>query len=415
MYELGAIVTALVLLVVLLRLKVRLGRSMVFCAVALGFLLRVGPMEIWRTLAAEWQDKPLARTTGYMFVSLTALLLLVNVIGQAMMEVGISRRILPAMQGLFRSRRFALALIPMLMGLLPSPGGIMLSAPMVREAGDKIGVSRSRLAAINFHFRHQWECIWPLFPSIPLIQGMLGVEAYKIICYNLALTAAGFLGGAIFLLSFGIPAKQPGHEPEKHRWGEHLQDFVQAFWPIALAAGLYAGLGWPPAVGILLGILGLLILHRVPLGRWGNVFKAGAQLDMALLILGALSFKVVLEAGAAIGRVVEFLTAANIPPECLIFLLPFFVGFTTGVTLPSVAITFPLLLGFIGTGEQTNMALETLAFSGVLCGLFLTPVHLCIALSASYFETPLAGVILKLLGPTILVGLAGIMVAMLLG
>ncbi len=88
-------------------------------------------------------------------------------------QIGLSARLVPAMHGLFRSRRVALAAIPLVMGLLPTPGGIMLSAPMVREAGDKMGVERSRVAAINFFFRHQWEPIWPLFPAVPLIVTML--------------------------------------------------------------------------------------------------------------------------------------------------------------------------------------------------------------------------------------------------
>ena len=52
----------------------------------------------------------------------------------------------------------------------------------------------------------------------------------------------------------------------------------------------------------------------------------------------------------------------------LLFLLPMLVGFTTGVTTPTVAITYPFLIAFIGTGPDAKMGLETLAFSGLLFG-----------------------------------------------
>ena len=145
MFVLFSMAVALGLLVILMHRKVRLGRAIVTSAVVLGILLRVTPQALWQTLTQEWQAKPMTQTTVYLWVSLTALVMLVNVLGLAMKQTGVSDRLAPALQGVFRSRRFALAAIPMIMGLLPTPGGIMLSAPMVRDLGDSLGVERSRL------------------------------------------------------------------------------------------------------------------------------------------------------------------------------------------------------------------------------------------------------------------------------
>ncbi len=415
MYALISIVVSLAALVTLLRLKVRIGMAMVVSACLLAILLHVWPADLARALTEEWRSQPLTRTTGYLFVSLTALLLLVNVVGSAMEQIGLSQRLAPAMQGLFRSRRFALALIPLMMGMLPTPGGIMLSAPMVREAGDKMGVERSRLAAINFLFRHVWEPIWPLFPVVPFVQSMLGVSALTLFCYHIALSAAGVLVGAVVLLMFGIPPKRPGQQPPARPVGHHLKDFLHAFWPIVFTAGLYIALDVPPAVGIFMAILGLLAIHRVPFTRWGAIFSAAREPDMVLLVFGALFFKVNLETSGAIGSVVEFLTSARVPPHALLFLLPMLVSFTTGVTTPTVAITYPFLLAFIGTGPQAKMGLEALAFAGLIFGLWVTPVHLCLPLSAGYFQTPLFRIICKMMLPAIGVAVAGVLLAAFFG
>lgn len=415
MYAFISIIISLAVLVTLLRLKVKIGLAMVLSACLLALLLGVWPPDLRRTLTEEWQTKPLTQTTGYLFISLTALLLLVNVIGAAMEEIGLSKRLVPAMQGLFKSRRFALALIPLMMGMLPTPGGIMLSAPMVRDAGDKIGVERSHLAAINFFFRHQWESVWPLFPSVPLIQSLLGISALKLFSYHIILAGAGILGGIIVLLMFGIPPKQLDHIQVKRHIGHNLLDFLHAFWPIAFTAGLYVAFDLPPAAGIFLAIIGLLLIHKVPLKKWLSVFKAAREPDMVLLIFGALFFKLNLQAGGAIGSVVEFLTNAHVPPELLLFALPMLVGFATGVTMATVAITYPFLIAFIGTGSEAKMGLETLAFSGLLFGLWLTPVHLCIPLSASFFQTSLLKIITKLLLPSAAVAIAGILMALFCG
>jgi hypothetical protein len=88
MYALAMIFVALAALVVLLRLRVRIGLAMMVSAFLLAVLLQVTPSAMGRQLAGEWNDKPLTETTPYLFVSLTALLLLVNVVGEAMGQIG---------------------------------------------------------------------------------------------------------------------------------------------------------------------------------------------------------------------------------------------------------------------------------------------------------------------------------------
>jgi len=302
----------------------------------------------------------------------------------------------------------------MMMGMLPTPGGIMLSAPMVRDLGDHVGVGRGRLAAINFFFRHQWEPVWPLYPAVPLVQGIFGISAFALISHNIVITLAGLLGGVVFLLFSGIPKRDGKSRPEG-RFADNIRNFAHAFWPIVLVAGLYAGLNLPPTVGMLLAIIVFLAFHRVALARWPGIFKSGVELDFTLLIFGALLFKLDLEAGNAVAAVVQFFSEINVPPHVVIFFLPFLVSYLTGVTTATVAITFPFLVPFVGTGPEAKVGLETLAFAGLACGLFITPVHLCLSLSASYFKTSLAGIMLKLLGPTLFVAAAGILMAILRG
>ncbi|TFG49450.1 MAG: DUF401 family protein [Candidatus Brocadiia bacterium] len=409
MRALIAMALALGLLVGLLRFKVKIGRSMIISAIALAFFLGVTPAAMREQLIREWHEKPLTETTCYMFVMITALVVLVNVISSALKETGVTDRLVPAIQGLVASRRVALSLIPLLMGLLPSPGGIMLSAPMVRDLGDKVGVERSRLAAINFYFRHQWEPVWPLFPAIPMIQGYLGVSARSIVMYNGVIVLAGLAGGIIFLLIKGIPPRKAEHKPDKALFHHNVRDFLHAFWPIALAAVLYAVFNVPPGAGIFIAIIAFLLLHKVPLYRWPAIFKTGKEMDLTLLILGALFFKVILEAGNAVPEVVDVFNRYHVPPNVVIFAMPFMVSSLTGITSATVAITFPLLLPLIGTGADAKMPLEVLAISGLVCGLSLTPVHMCLALSAGYFETTFTKIVTRLILPILFVAAAGIL------
>lgn len=413
MYALAMILVSLAALIGLLRWRVKIGLAMVIAAGVLAVLLGVTPGQMWGRLIGEWQQEPLTRTTPYLFVSLTSLLLLVNVVGEAMTQIGLSARLVPTMQGLFRSRRVALAAIPLLMGMLPTPGGIMLSAPMVREAGDKIGVERRHAAAINFFFRHQWEPVWPIFPAVPFVQRILGVSAARIVSHHIALPIAGVISGVVFLLLVGIPPRRREHMEARAGLGSHAMDFVHVFWPIALTASLYLVLNVPPAIGIFLAIVGLLLLHRVEIRRWPGIFKAVKEPDMVLLLFGALWFKLNLEASGAVGSVVDFFAQIHIPPLLVVFLLPMLVSASTGVTMGTVAITYPFLIAYIGHGANAKLGLETLAFAGLVFGLMVSPIHLCLALSASYFRASLPRIILKVLLPALCVAAAGFAMALL--
>ncbi len=410
MYELFCMGLALAVFVVLLHCKIRLGRAMILSAVMLGILLAVWPGQLYRVFLEEWQTKPLDQTTGYLFVTLTLLVNLVNVMGLAMKETGISQKLVLSLQNLFKSRRMAMITIPLLMGLLPTPGGIMLSAPMVRDLADSIGVNRKRSAAINFFFRHQWESVWPLFPAVPLIQGMLGISAAAMISRNILITVFGLVGGALFLLLADIPPRGQ-QEQIQETWVYSLKTFLHAFWPIALVAGLYMTLNINPAIGILISLALFGIIYKISPVRWGKLCKQGFEADFVWLILGALLFKLNLQAGDSVGAVVRFFTQIHMPVWILLFVLPMIVAALTGLTMPTVAITFPLLIPFIGTGAHAHIGLQTLAFSGLLCGLYLTPVHLCLSLSASYFKAPLGKIIWLLIGPISFIAAAGILAA----
>jgi len=414
MYELISMGLALTAFVVLLRWKFKIGTAMILAAAVLEILLAVWPGQLWRAFMEEWRTKPLDQTTGYLFVTLTALVNLVNVMGLAMKEAGVSQRLASALQNLFKSRRLAMCTVPLLMGLLPTPGGIMLSAPMVRDLADSIGVSRTRSAAINFLFRHQWETIWPLFPAVPLIQGMLGISALAMISRNILMTIFGLVGGTVFLLLIGIPPK--GKQSRSNEtWLGSLRTFMRAFWPIALVAALYMAFNINPAIGLLVSLCLFAWVNKIPLPRWSGLFKEGFETDFVLLILGALLFKLNLQAGDSIAAVAAFFTRIHMPTWVLLFVLPMIVASLTGLTMPTVAITFPLLLPFMITNGQVHIGLQTLAFSGLLCGLNLTPVHLCLSLSASYFEAPLGKIILLLIGPICFIAAAGILAAMVSG
>jgi len=68
---------------------------------------------------------------------------------------------------------------------------------------------------------------------------------------------------------------------------------------------------------------------------------------------------------------------------------------------------------FIRAQNGTSLGIETLAFAGIMFGLAISPIHLCLALSASYFDTPLLRIVMKVLPAAVCVAGAGFVMALL--
>ena len=143
------------LILVLNRFKINLGYCLLIASAFLGLFMRMGPVQILAAMArnaAAWQS-----------VSLGLIVISILILSRLMTEVGQLRRIVEQFSRLVRSERLTSAVMPALIGLLPMPGGALFSAPMVETACQGKEVSPEAKTALNYWFRHLWECCWPLY------------------------------------------------------------------------------------------------------------------------------------------------------------------------------------------------------------------------------------------------------------
>jgi len=73
-------------------------------------------------------------------------------------------------------------------------------------------------------------------------------------------------------------------------------------------------------------------------------------------------------------------------------LLPFVAGLVTGVGFGYVGLAFPIILGLIPSGFPLEAGV-VLAGAFGYAGMMLSPLHVCMVVSAEHFGTGLAGTI----------------------
>jgi len=375
-----------VLIVILIRLKVPVGLTL-FASSALLALLEFG---FTPRFFAPFQQTFLDLGTW----NLVATIFLVITLGSILSKIGYLERMVAALKAYINPSMVA-RIAPALIGLLPMPGGAMVSAPIVDELTKNTSATAAAKTASNFWWRHIWEPVWPLYQSVILAAAILGVTVWQVafICFpiTLACIIAGFAVVRLPLSSEKNPNKNfPGF----------IQEMFFSLWPVLfiVASGLIFR---ADLIFSLLALFVIMLFIRITDFKMIYAsFKEEFSFDIILIFLGGLAMMKIIESGQAAIKTLTAFQVWGIPADLVVFALPFLVGFLTGLTAAYVGVGFPIVSSaFLLTGGLGSGIL--LAYAGGLMGIMVSPVHLCLALTKKYFNAEYKD-IFKLLIPVVL-------------
>jgi hypothetical protein len=88
-------------------------------------------------------------------------------------------------------------------------------------------------------------------------------------------------------------------------------------------------------------------------------------------------------------------------------LVPLLVGVMTGVTIAPIGIGFPILIPLL-QAHPDFLYYMMLAFAGGICGVLLSPLHLCLVLTKEYFRADWGGVYRLIWFPVASILIAGL-------
>jgi len=394
MADLLKISAAFLLIVVLLRRKVGIGKVMFLGSALLALLYAMPPRAMLGTAWEAFSD-PVA-------LSLAVALTLIRVFELVLRERDVLGDMTEASKALLRNRKAAMVSMPLLIGMLPSVGGAYFSAPMVEEAAKSTPMDREEKAFVNYWFRHPWEFILPLYPGVVLASAVSGMELRTLIALNLLPSALMAVGG--FLLSMrGVGGS--------HRARRLSARGLMSFLPIASVLILVMAFHVSLYASFVVVLAGLFIYFRYSLKEVAASLRKGFSLEVVVLIAGVMLFKAVMEASGAVGALSAYFTSMGIPLMPMLFLLPFVTGVLTGITVGFVGATFPLLMSLPGGDAPAPLAF---AFASGFTGVLLSPVHVCLVLTREYFKAEMGGIYRRALpaGALVLAGAAALYLAL---
>jgi hypothetical protein len=260
-----------------------------------------------------------------------------------------------------------------------------------------MGLSPEQATFINYWFRHIWEYSLPVYPAIIMASVLLSVPLSSVVITLLPMTALAIALGT--LSSHRMLKKIPQTKEKPSRNVRNIvYNFLRASWPILLLVALIL-LGVDAVIAFPATLALFALQQRAKWPELKKAFKYGLDPKILLLMYAVMLYKATIESSGTACILFSDMQAIGLPALAILAVLPLLMGFATGVSMAYVGIVLPLLIPFIAPALELNSYALLLAYTSGEVGLLLSPVHLCLILSAEYFKANLAKVYKYLLPP----------------
>jgi len=289
--------------------------------------------------------------------------------------------------------RAALAGVPALIGLMPMPGGALVSAIALRDRFREAGLTGEEATYVNYWFRHVWVPSWPLFQSIVITASVLYLDPLGVVRVTWPATLGAIVAG--FLVSAPLLARARCRGA-----GSSLARFLASISPLIGLVVLF--LAGAPLLFALAYVTGLVALFwRPPMDAWREALRLALKPTIHLVLFEALLFKNLILETQASQAIVEAAQTAGVPAWLVLYGVPFLLGLAAGGENFFAATAIPVLTGYIGLAASVDPLALATAYLGGFLGVMASPVHLCLALTLEYFEAK-PGPVYKLILASIL-------------
>ena len=382
MLQILGVLIALVLIMVLSVRKVKFGISIIIGSLVICVFSGVSPDRFARILVSVFQDN-----STYEVVFDVAL---IGILGYILKETQLITDMIQALSKLL-PRKALLALIPAIFGIMPMPGGALISAPLIDKEASELGLTAEKKTFVNLWFRHIWFFILPISSSFVLAARLSKINPYDLIIIQMPTFLFMTLLGILFL-RYGIRTNL-----------EHLEGNVSyralilGIAPILLAVVLNIIGVWLP-IALSLGILTVFLIKREKLSLAPSLLWKGLNKELAFATFTVMVFRYLIQDTNAFREIFATLQGLGIPTMFFLTVFPFLLGFVAAIPTSGIGVGFSLVLPMF---PNISLPMISIMYQSIIIGYELSPLHLCLVLTNEYYHSKLQQVY-RLWGPLVL-------------
>ncbi|MHA2033378.1 MAG: DUF401 family protein [Candidatus Kariarchaeaceae archaeon] len=358
----------------------------------LGIILTIGAIGFGILAGVNVMLSLIHVLTDPSILSLIVIMTLVPLLGGVMEKSGLMMEMIQKMR---ISRKKSLMLIPALFGLLPVPGGALMSAPIVHQIDSEEDANKK--VSINVWYRHMLIMVYPLSSSLIIASILTNI--------NLYILTMGMVPGLVIMWGIGYVMLVRNISPFTEQGERDLRRAFHNLLPI-LIAPIFDFIGrivfnfCVPEIFLLVGLfISILMALRFGNMRISSIKVISRKMKVWRFPLIIFSMFLFLEVFISSGAPEEI---ASIDMSVfLLILLGFFLGFATGRIQLPISILIPIYLVQFTTPTMPLLDFIFI-YTSISLGYLITPIHPCVSYSTEFFETNFLKVV-KILGKPIII------------
>lgn len=353
----------------------------------LGIILSLGAVGFAILAGADILQSLINVLADPSILVLMIIVVLIPILGGLMEESGLMMEMIQKMRV---SKKSSLMVIPALFGLLPVPGGALMSAPIVDQIGSEEDANKK--VSINVWYRHMLILIYPLSSSLIVASVLTNINLYILVIVLLPCLIIMWLVGYSTMVKNVSPFSEQGERDLKRAFHNLLPIIIAPI--IDFIGRTFFNLSVPELfllVGLVFSIWIALRFGNMKFSSVKNISKKMKIWRFPFIIFSMFLFlEVFILSGAP--EEIASLKLSVFP----FILIGFFLGFATGRIQLPISILVPIYLV-----QYAVLAMSILDFifiyTSIFLGYLITPIHPCVAYSTEYFKTNFKEVV-KILG-----------------
>jgi len=369
-----------------------IGLVMILSKYELGIILTIGAFGFALLAGVNILQSLINVLTNPSILTLILIMIFIPILGGIMEESGLMMEMIQKMR---ISRKSSLMMIPALFGLLPVPGGALMSAPIVQQIDSEEDATKK--VSINVWYRHMLIMVYPLSSSLILSSFLTDINLYVLVLGLFPGLIVMWLIGYITLVKNVSPFTEQGERDLKRAFHNLLPILIA---PIFDFVGRTFFNFSVPELFLLVGLVfSIWLALRFAKMNFSSVKTISKKMKIWRFPLIIFSMFIFLEVFVLSGAPEEI--AVLDLSVFLLILIGFFLGFATGRIQLPISIVIPIYLAPI-TVLTMSLIDFIFIYTSISLGYLITPLHPCVAYSTEYFETEFMKVV-KILGKPIFI------------
>ena len=290
-----------------------------------------------------------------------------------------------SLNGLFNSRRVNASVAPFFIGLLPSPGAVVIAGPMVDSScGDYF--SKEDKTFITSYYRHIPESFLPTYSSIILASQLTDIHMSSFIFGMLPVVTLLFVLGYVFYLR-KLP-KETEYKSNESK-ATNLLNLFKSLWTITFTIILILVFDLQVLTATLITIFLSATINKFRFLELKPMFISAFDNRIMSSTVAVMIFKDIVTDTEVINELPRLFEKLPIPAS-IAFALIFLIGSIISGANAIIALGLPMAFAAISDGGSP---LLILLMSFAYAGMQISPTHVCLTIVTEYFDTSMLDLI----------------------